>query len=253
MSYLNQQGWKVAYDVNFAALSTQNLRTGGNGTKTIDGKSWTWANDGNANTATLTNGTGLVCNPLANVSSGNPITRTGPMLHIPVDSLLANGLNIVRHRIRVMIKVALTAATLSAQGVRLGIEDAGAPTDQAFNIFKGFNAGSNSFVYQSAKPTAAQSANVTDTSTFTDDVLVIDWDPPFGWGARTGAFGSDFPAAYSGFRFSEYMDTGNPSPTIRLRAEPRIALIWQDNNAGGGGFTGTIARMRVLLQEKFPF
>lgn len=53
-------GWATGYEIDFTAQSTQNLITGGDGAKTIDGKTWGAAGTATATTCGITAGTGLV-------------------------------------------------------------------------------------------------------------------------------------------------------------------------------------------------
>lgn len=53
-------GWRTAYDVDFTGLVTQNLLSGGDGVKTIDGHPWTLTGSANLSVASVTNGTGIV-------------------------------------------------------------------------------------------------------------------------------------------------------------------------------------------------
>lgn len=256
--------WQTQYDIDFTAQSTLNFKTGGNGTKSIGGKTWTWANDAAATTAGLTNGTGIAVNPGANSGSASPASRLGPILTIPLTNLLPTTLNVARHTVRVMARVQVSGHTKVAQGVRLGLEDAATPKDQAVSVFKGWasnapgdgGAGNAEFVFQSSKPTATASLTVGDTGTFTDDVLLIDFEPPDIWDARTGAFSGGgaggFPYKFPTYRTSEVMDIS--APLLRLPAEPVVVLAWQDSAASGGGsFTGTVTHLRVEWLEKYPF
>jgi hypothetical protein len=250
-------GWKTQYEIDFSAQSNLNIKTGGNGTKSIGGKDWTWANDADATAANVTNGTGIVVNPVANSGSASPASRSGSLLSIGLTSLLPLTLNVARHIVRIEARVLLTGATLDAQGVRLGLEDAAAPTDQAISLFKGFAAVAGSasqFISQSSKPTATSALTIGDTTNFTDDVLVLDVEFPDLWSSRTGSYSGGFSNShvYPHFRAGEILDSGTPSALWRLQAQPRVVLAWQDSNGGGGAFTGTFTHLRVSQINKWP-
>jgi hypothetical protein len=80
--------FQTAYSVDFTLLPTQNLLTGGDGTKTIDGKTWTLTNSANATTVFLNDGThsGLFIQCNANNSVCNASSYTGPR----IEALVAN-------------------------------------------------------------------------------------------------------------------------------------------------------------------
>ena len=139
--------WTTAYSVDFTSLGNQNLKTGGNGAKSIDGKAWTWANDANAATANVVSGSGIVitCNT-TNSNYGGP-TRTTPILTLPfwtsgslASSSIAN-YSVQNHIVRVRLRVLLTSADNNSEGARVIIEDSTAPTNQNVNFFKGFSGG----------------------------------------------------------------------------------------------------------------
>jgi hypothetical protein len=258
MAYM-PNAWQTLYNVDFTVLSTQNIKTGGNGTKTIDGKSWTWANDANATTATLTNGTGIACNPVANSGSAAPASRLGPILTIPVTSLMPLTLNVARHAVRVCARVLVTGHTKVAQGIRLGLEDASTPTSHAFSVFKGWaasapgapGAGEEEIVIQSSIPGPASSLTLGLTANFSEDVLCWDFIAPDAWDVRTGTYSGGMPYSFSDYRTSEVAAIA--TPLLRLPAQPALVLAWQDSAAaGGGGFTGTVTHLRLDYLERFP-
>lgn len=86
-------GWAVAYEVDFALLSNQNLLTGGDGTKTIDGRDWDLAASTHAATLAIQNGTGLrfVKNTTATQFGGR---LTLPMSQIPEADLWADDMEV---------------------------------------------------------------------------------------------------------------------------------------------------------------
>jgi hypothetical protein len=161
-----------------------------------------------------------------------------------------------------MARVLVTGHTKVAQGVRLGIEDAAVPKDQAFSIFKGWAAsapgapggGEEEFVVQSSIPVATASLTFGTNVQTSEDVIVLDFIAPDAFDARTGNFDSGyragFPYSYPNYRISEVENIA--SPLLRSPAEPLIVLAWQDSAAaGGGGFTGTVTNLRVQLTERY--
>ena len=59
MTWLATGSWVKAYEVDFAAQATQDIKAGGDGPYTIDGKQWTASGSALASTLSLTNGVGL--------------------------------------------------------------------------------------------------------------------------------------------------------------------------------------------------
>lgn len=81
--------WTTAYTVDFSTLTAQNLLTGGDGAKTIDGKTWYLTNSGNAQTVYLNDGThtGLYIRCNSNSSNNTGTTLSGPAMYANLSSL----------------------------------------------------------------------------------------------------------------------------------------------------------------------
>lgn len=62
--------WTPVYTLDFTAQTTQNIKTGGDTTYTVDGKTWTANGTANTSAASITNGTGLTAT-MSNTSSFN--------------------------------------------------------------------------------------------------------------------------------------------------------------------------------------
>jgi hypothetical protein len=94
MSWQTPAGWPwtLQYSVDFSLLTPQNLITGGDGTKTIDGKTWHLLNSANATTVYLNDGThaGLYVRCSAFNSSNSGAALTGPQLYALLTDLSAN-------------------------------------------------------------------------------------------------------------------------------------------------------------------
>lgn len=252
-------GFRLQYALDFTAHSTLNIKTGGDGSKTIDGKTWTWANNANATTAAITNGTGLQINPVANSGSGAPASRLAPILTIPISNLIPDTYNPARHILRIAARVTLSGNTKVAQGVRLGIENATTPKDQGISFFKGWSAsapgapggGELELVVQSSKPVATASLTFGTTSYTSNDTLAIDFEAPRTFDARVATYGTAFPTVFDTYVESEIMEIS--APLIRLPSDAVLTISAQDSAAaGGGGFTATITHLQVWVKDKFP-
>ena len=236
--------WTSAYSVDFTSLGSQNLKTGGNGTKTIDGKVWTWENDANATSSNVTNGTGIVIVCNTNNSNYGGSTRTTPILTLPFQTLIS-GYSVQRHIVRVRTRVLLTNCDANTEGARLIIEDSSAPTNQNVNYFKGFSGGVSNQVITVSGVTAVSTTRSTSTST--DDVLGLVWEGPKSVEFWSGTYGGSL--TLSTLRWSECQDMANPlmfKPT-----QPRIGLVAGTANVAGS-FTATFTHMEVDYFSKNP-
>lgn len=99
------RAWTSAYEVDFTAQATLTLS---DGAQTIDGKSWTCANNTHATTFVLTNGTGVQIRPKGDSNNRyDNGDRTLPILTVPVSTLWAS-FDPGQHRLRVWLRFALT-------------------------------------------------------------------------------------------------------------------------------------------------
>lgn len=248
--------WRTIYAVDFTAQGTQNLKTGGDGNKTIDGKTWALENSASATSIDLTNGTGIVivCNTVNSGYSG--ASRNLPILSCKVSNGAAGIFGALRiysiqsHILRVMARVTLTNADADFEGARIGIEDTTAPTNQSFSIFKGRDSGDHVVTVSDISGT---STNVSSSTTsFTDDVLGFAFEAPDlveGW---TGVYDSSagrLPYAFATFRSTERMNMS--LPLLRLPAQPQLFLAAQTGNTAGT-LTATYTHLRVDVASKSP-
>ena len=100
-----ETGWAQKYTVDLSTLAVQDLTTGGDGTKTIDGKSWELVNSSNLTALDLDGSTGLVWD----VANGTYDygTRTAPHLYALVSSLWSD-YNAANHKLRIWAHFAFT-------------------------------------------------------------------------------------------------------------------------------------------------
>lgn len=84
-----KQGFITGYSVDFSTLPAQNLLTGGDGAKTIDGKAWSLANAANLQTAYLNDGSHaglyLRCSTASTTNDGAALS--GGALYVPLSTL----------------------------------------------------------------------------------------------------------------------------------------------------------------------
>lgn len=237
-----------SYLLDFTAQATQNLKTGGNGSKTIDGRAWTWANDAAAQSADIINGAGLILSCNTTNSTGNPATRSAPILSVPFSSLIPD-YSVSQHIIRVMVRVLLGNAGADTEGVRVSVEDSSSPTSQAFSVYKGHVGGIDSWFPQTCVSAAATTIGNT-TNNFSDDVIGITFEAPKSFDVRTGVLVSGaLPSTLPHFLVAEIQDMA--SPIMRTQGKPALSLSVQSGNTSGD-IIGTFTHMRVDVFSKIP-
>jgi hypothetical protein len=241
--------WRTAYEVDFTAAASLNLRTGGNGTKTIDGKVWTWGNDANCTSASVTNGTGIVIVASATSTGfyegGN--TRSAPNLTIPLSTVFPQ-FTYGQSTVRVMLRVLLTNAGANAEGIKFGIEDATTPVSQHFWIAKWFSGALSYRVSEGYDPTyttiyADNAANVSD------DVMGFVWSPPNTVEAYTGLYSAGRPLKFTHARGSWYSRVA--TQLLFVPTQPRLVIAQVTNNTNND-LTTTITHMRVDYASRHP-
>jgi len=113
--------WRLDYEVHLLAEATQTIS---GSSVIIAGKSWTVANDTNADTFAVTNGTGLRIAPKDGTQYGQA-TKDAPYISIDIDELIADYDR--ADRLFIVLKVA--TAGLSADYQSYGLVVGGAKTD----------------------------------------------------------------------------------------------------------------------------
>lgn len=247
MSY-RPVAWKTAYTVDFTAQSNLNIKTGGNGTKSIDGKNWTWANDANANTADVTNGTGIVVTATNTNTNYNGGTRNCPILSIPVTSLFA-GFDTLNHSLRLQVRLLLTNSITNFEYGGMGFEYTTTPTSQNFHMLKGFNSGANHIQTEDAinSITTIRTGSVITT----DDILSVIYRGPVSYKTQSGTF-SALPLNASTDRFAALQDATNL--VIQTSSQLQVCLYMFTANTQGltDGFGVTFTHLQLDYVEALP-
>jgi len=243
----SSSSWTTAYSVDFTALGAtadQNLKTGGNGSKTINGQTYTWANDANATSADLTNGTGIMIVLNTTNSNYGGATRTTPILTIPFQSVFT-GYSILNHIVRIRARVLLTNCDANTEGVRLVIEDVSAPTNQNVNYFKGFSTITNQHGFTS---TISGVSTTQTLITSTDDVIGLVWEGPKNAEWWSGTFSSGILNC-GNLQWSESQNMANP--LMFKPAQPRFGIGAGTANVAGS-FTAIFTHLIVDYCSKHP-
>lgn len=239
--------WRTAYKVDFTALSALNIKTGGTvGSKIIDGKAWTWANDANAAAADVTPGTGVAISANSVSTNYNGTTRTCPILTVPVLTLFP-AYSPQNHILRVMTRVLLTNSDTNFEFGGMSLEDASAPTNQNIHVLRGFNTTPERPQVE-ATVSGTTTIRIVDPPT-TDTVLGILFRAPKVYEAWTGAYTSGQSLTLSTFKFAEFLDMAHP--LMRTSASPTIGLFQVTLN-GTASFTVTFTHLQLDYYAKNP-
>ncbi len=248
MAYTPIDAWKQLYLIDFTAQGTQNLIAGGS--FTIDSRSWTVENQGNASAFTLTNGTGLVISPNSGAATYKNNTRTAPLIRADLGSFITNFSMVQSRAIRVMARVTTNAAT-DNQFMRVGFEfnNSTSPSTvvpQQFHMLagRGRSGGANVIGNEMATGTT----DTVDTNvTSSDDVLCCVWRPHWNADFRSATFGTTFPADGGTFRSSMMSTIGAPNTlqvTSSSSTQMRVVLTAYPDGAGSG-FTATFTHFAI--------
>lgn len=243
--------WRTVCDIDFRALANQNLKSGGDGAKTVAGLSWNLLNSANATSVDITAGTGLVIVCNANNSTYSGATNTAPQLNILLNTAFSF-FNFKRFLVgpqivRIMARVLLTNADANNENGFLSIEDTTTPTSQWFGIGKGFN-GANNFTFF-ANDTAVQTTIDQSITNFTDDVLELTFEAPDcaqGWSAIYDTAGDRLPEEANTGRFS--YSSNLATPLMRQTIQPKVVLGAETGNVSGS-LTVTFTHFRVEVLE----
>ncbi len=196
MSYIPGGGgsdgsaWTTAYSVDFSTLST-GVHPGGDGTVTIDGKTWYAKNVANSEEMRVVNGEGLVIDPNANSSDIFNGTYTCPVFACRFSEL--GILNVSEARIW---------TTFAFTGIDADFEQVGVMIEQLqstiwhaalVRVYDSLRGGQGWDVRRAINFTTARPSGKTDN--LTDDVLLLQWRGLGRVAAFTGpSSGGNFPA-----------------------------------------------------------
>lgn len=247
--------WRTVLDVDFTAQSNQNLKSGGDGAKTIAGlTTWSLLNSANCTSVDITAGTGLVFVASATNTLYNGATHTTPMLMMLMNDVFSaisfKDYSLQSHMVRMMARVQLTGADADFENGMMGVEDATAPTNQNFYCAKGRNGGDR--ITAGGASTAVTTNWYVLGTSFTDDVLGLNFEAPDMVEAWTGIY--DTAAARLPYQFSTHRGSYSSNlstPLFRQNIEPRIFLAQETGNVTGA-FTTTFTHLRVDVASKSP-
>jgi len=235
-------GWAEKYSVDFSSLDSQDITSGGDGAKTIDGKTWQAVNATNATNWDLDGSTGLVFDVANGTYDYGVSNRTSPHLYALLTSLWSD-YNVANHLVRIWCQFSFTPVNawdsfmciLERQGGTGGDlmcgglfrHDSG--SNDQFGIYHGSAGGANGFT---------QSAIHT-----TDDVMLIE-QTERGMIFRTGTYSGGWPA----------IETMNLHGHVQFDASGDLLLGFEQTNAAvvlsnfkdsGAPADATVIRLRL--------
>jgi len=181
-------GWSQKYAVDFSTLPTQNLKTGGDGTKVIDGKNWEAVNTGNATAWDLDGSTGLVWD--TNNGNYDYGSRTSPYLYALITSLWSD-YNAANHLLRMWFHFSFTPANAWDSFLMALERLGGVGGEHIIGAMFSHDGGSNDRwgIYHGSSGSNGFTAS---TDHLADDVLCVE-QTPNGVIIRTGTYSGGWP------------------------------------------------------------
>ena len=237
--------WISLYEVDFSSLSTLDIKTSGDGSKTIDGKTWTAVNTGNASAFSITNGTGLIITSNNSGANWYLSNRAVPLLTIPFSSL--GTFPSSPHDIRASIHYSFSP-TAAYHYLWLASEKTSSPTGNRRHVAHGF--GSYSILEQDVTNSGANGPNVGIVLPVGNNMLVAEFfeseaSPIRAVRGYGGIYSGGWPAS------SSLTPVGNTSifvttgyTTQRTSGDTSLA-IGCGNPSTGTPITATIYRCKV--------
>lgn len=171
---------RLLYSLDFTAQSTQDMKAGGNGTYTIDGRGWS-ANVTQASTFRLLNGTGLQIIRTASASS-NP-----PRLEIPLVTLVPN-LRVFRAPVLIWFRVINNAPATSNTWTRCQVYNTGSGSRLIY-----FGRCNSAGTQQFRSFTAAVGSPLNTTNNLSDDVYCVVINGQYQAQVYSGVWASGWP------------------------------------------------------------
>lgn len=238
---------RLLYEIDFSAFADTNLLTGGDGNKTIDGRTWVLANSANA-TAFSYGATpvGLRCQPNTTATDFSQTVQTSPYLSITWSALLGASFDASRsYLVQIHVSEWTNPVTVSSNEIILGVRGAANGT-AAFASWVGVGLlGTTAARLKgnggSADRTVAPGPTAAGT---TDRVLGIKATDYSGIG-YIDQYGAGWPAPGNVIARSLEGGTTNSTEAL-LDVVGGITLAWRSAGAAGT-FVSTIRRLRVML------
>jgi hypothetical protein len=241
------------YEVDFTGLGTQDLTSGGDGSKTIDGKTWTLANSANATSMDVTNGTGIVFvhgNPSTNIDGS---TESSPLIYADHSQFASSILPTDEWRLHIWYEIANLDATFEFGAMGYRAPSSWNATKNSALVLQGYgNLGSDAFTL---KLTGASQSDSTSGRTpaarpSTDRVAIIDLLQSGGrvvhYSGVTYSGGWPAPSAWKRIASGHWMVQSEVTDDLGPDFQILLAII--DTTTGDTDATVTFKRM--LLQRR---
>lgn len=234
--------WRVGYDVDFTAQSALNIRTGGNGSKVIDGRTWTWRNDANLATAAVTPGTGIVFTASATNTNYTGATVSSPGLALPLLTGVLAAYSVAAFALRIMVRIQTTNMDANFEGAILALEDSVSPATANVNVKRVYAGGATVEATSTVNNTSVvRKATPADAA---KEVLGIVYFDRGAWEQWSG----DYDAAEDPAMRLTTPRIGEQvlwTAGMNLNTSPQIFLGQQTGGAAGANLVTTFTHMRV--------
>jgi hypothetical protein len=253
--YVPIGGFKNIYKLDFKAQTTQNLIGGGN--FTIDGKTWTVENQGNASAFSLTNGTGLVITTNSGTPAYQPNDRNAPLIRVDVPSLVGNLSFVMMKALRFRARVVLTNSDTNFEVAHLAIEWALHPRFVHLVSSRGWIVSAiqnqNGMCNDTVDPGATDNETRDGSAVTSDDVLELVWGLEWMKESRHSLFASGAFPRLSTLQSSMFgnvptiaADTvkGVMQNTTGSTLQPRMALAAAPTSSANS-FTATFTNLQI--------
>ena len=232
-------GWTTAYDIDFTTQTTQAFS--GDGTVTIDGKTWTVSNFANARTFGVLNGTGLRIYPNTNSTDyGNVSTASAPLLKIPITSIISS-YRYPSTSLRIWLYGSVTGVDQNYERAAFGVEKTGLHLEwkmQNLFAYESGGGGALSPFINNTIPTTIGTVTVPSFSTYNVNVLTI---RPGSAATEAGIYSSGWPTSLvQGLNYNE----------ISYQQISDVTLFLTAYNIGGqNNMTFDVKRIKIEYKD----
>jgi hypothetical protein len=250
---LREPGMLTVMDLDFTTEPTQNLITGGDGDKTVAGKTWYAVNTANASKLAITNGVGLEidCNTANTLFSTT--SRSGPLLGLLLTELGVEALTAPFIRIW-CIRAHNANATAEETTLALERKQSGGFSSSTYWAFHGMqqNTGATANWYGFVQLNGANGTATADATNSTDDVVCIQVSLVTSQALLfTGvSVGGDFPE-FSTLRMKHSMDMHGTVSAALMKLDP-LTEVGAFLGAASGNATGTLETTWTRMKVEVP-
>jgi len=181
------------YEVDFSTLPNDDIKS--DTTHDIDGITWTIDNSAQATSMDIVNGTGLVLVSTSGSEIYSANNRTAPLMHANLQQFISDisFADPLESHLRLWMQITFGAdLNENFEFFKGGFEMAVSPSLKHYVGGFGYNSGGFRNQGELSTSTTAHFVSLVATG---DDVLLVCYDPPFGFETRSGVYSGGFPDA----------------------------------------------------------